>query len=338
MDLNTIWFLLVGILIAGYAVLDGFDLGIGSLYYMLGKSETDKRILLASIGPFWNGNEVWLLTGGGALFAAFPLVYASVFSGFYLAMMLVLFGLIMRAAALEFRDRIDDEQWHKRFDLMFFVGSFLPALLLGVAMGNIAGGIPLDNSYRYTGGFFDLLNPYALLLGVLGLFAFLAQGSAYAVLKNEDTLQERAAKLMSPICWVWLLLFLLASVVTYLFEPGLCSNYLKYPVLYLLPLLAWISIAAAPLLLRNGHKKASFLASSLGMLSMIGTLGAGMYPNLARADNPANTLTIYNASSSPLTLKVMLIIALIGVPIVLIYTIWMYWVLRGPVKLDEAGY
>ena len=338
MDLNSIWFLLVGILIAGYAVLDGFDLGIGSLYYLLGKTESEKRLLHASIGPFWNGNEVWLLTGGGALFAAFPIVYASIFSGFYLAMMLVLIGLIMRAAAVEFRNQIEDEQWHKRFDLMFFLGSFLPALLFGVAMGNIAGGLPLDSSFRYTSGFIHLLNPYALLFGVLGLFAFLAQGSAYAVLKNEGALQERAAKLMPLLCWAWLLLFLCASVVTYFFKPGLWSNYFNYPVLYFVPLLAYVSVAGAPLMLRTGKIKTAFLATSLGMLGMIGTLGAGMYPNLVPANNPAYALTIYNASSSPLTLKAMLIIALIGVPIVLFYTIWMYWVFRGPVRLEEEGY
>jgi len=338
MDLNSIWFLLVGVLIAGYAVLDGFDLGIGSLYYLLGKTESEKQLLHASIGPFWNGNEVWLLTGGGAIFAAFPLVYATVFSGFYLAMMLVLFGLIMRAAAVEFRNQIEDETWHKWFDIIFFAGSFLPALLFGVAMGNIAGGIPLDSTHRYTGGFFGLLNPYALLLGVLGLFAFLAQGSTYAVLKHEGTLQERAARLASSISWIWLLLFIIASVVTYIFKPGLWSNYFSYPMLYVVPLLAFIGIAAAPLLLKNGYRDAAFPATSLGMLGMIGTLGAGLYPNLVPANNPAYSLTIYNASSSPLTLKAMLIIALIGVPIVLLYTIWMYWIFRGPVKIDEAGY
>lgn len=338
MDLNTAWFLLVGVLICGYAVLDGFDLGIGSLYYLLGRTEREKRLLLASIGPFWDGNEVWLLTGGGALFAAFPVVYATVFSGFYLAMMLVLFGLIMRAAAVEFRNRIEGEQWRKRFDLMFCLGSFLPALLFGVAIGNIAEGLPLNNSYQYTGGFLGLLNPYALLLGVLGLFAFLAQGTAYTALKNGGILQERAARLLTPLCWVWLLLFLNASAFTFIYERGLWENFFSYPLLYLIPLLAYFSIAAAPRFIQKGHKGAAFLATSLGIMGMIGTLGAGLYPNLVPAVNPAHALNIYNASSSPLTLKTMLVIALIGMPIVLVYTGWVYRLFSGQVSWEEQSY
>ena len=214
MDLNIIWFLLVGVLISGYAILDGFDLGVGSLYPWLGKTEEEKLTLLQSIGPFWDGNEVWLLTGAGAIFAAFPLVYASVFSGFYLAMMLVLLALILRAVAVEFRNHAQTARWRKRLDRLFFIGSILPALLFGVAMGNIAQGLPLNSSHYYTGSFFDLLNFYALLLGLLGLLAFLWQGSSYIMLKTEGELQENARRVFGRIWAACVVVYVLASLYT----------------------------------------------------------------------------------------------------------------------------
>lgn len=338
MDLNTVWFLLVGVLIIGYAILDGFDLGVGSLYYLLGKTEEEKRLLFHAIGPFWDGNEVWLLTGGGALFAAFPLVYASVFSGFYLAMMLVLFGLIFRAVAIEYRNKVDDPAWRARWDLLFFLGSFLPALLFGVAVGNVAKGLPLDNSYHYTGGFFALLNPYALLMGLLGLFGFLLQGNTYTMLKTEGVLQERARVLFPRIWTVFVILYVLASIYTYLIAPALFANYSKFPVLYAVPLLAAIGIVWAPKAVNAAKYGSAFFASSLTMAGMILTLAVGLFPNWVPATDPNLSLTIYNASSSQLTLKTMLIIALMGVPIVLFYTIYVYRVFRGKVKLEQDGY
>ncbi|MDA8211713.1 MAG: cytochrome d ubiquinol oxidase subunit II [Clostridia bacterium] len=338
MDLNTVWFLLVGVLIIGYAILDGFDLGVGSLYYLLGKTEEEKRLLINAIGPFWDGNEVWLLTGGGALFAAFPLVYASVFSGFYLAMMLVLLGLIFRAVAIEYRNKVDDQAWQARWDFLFFLGSFLPALLFGVAVGNVAKGLPLDSAYHYTGGFFGLLNPYALLLGLLGLFGFLMQGTTYTMLKTEGVLQERARGLFSRIWTIFVVLYVLASLYTYLVAPALFVNYSNLPVLDVIPLLAILGIALTPQAVKAARYGTAFFASSLTMAGMILTLAVGMFPNWVPAVDPNLSLTIYNASSSQLTLKTMLIIALMGVPIVLFYTIYVYRVFRGKVKLEQDGY
>lgn len=317
MDLNTIWFLLVGILIIGYAILDGFDLGVGSLYYLLGKTEEEKQVLLNSVGPFWDGNEVWLLTGGGALFAAFPQVYASVFSGFYLAMMVVLLGLIFRAAAIEFRNKVESETWKKRWDFLFFLGSFLPALLFGVAVGNVAKGLPLDSAYNYTGGFLALLNPYSLLLGCLGLAAFLMQGVTYTMLKTEGAVQERAKGLFTRIWIVFVAVYVISAVATYIVAPGLFANYAKMPALFLVPLLALAGIILGPLSTKAGRYGMAFLASSVTMAAMILTMALGMYPNWVPATDPNLSLTIYNASSSPLTLKIMLIIALLGVPVVL---------------------
>lgn len=338
MDLNTVWFLLVGVLIIGYAVLDGFDLGIGCLYYLIGKTEEEKRLLYNAIGPFWDGNEVWLLTGGGALFAAFPLVYATVFSGFYLAMMLVLFGLILRAVAIEYRNKVDDQTWHAKWDRLFFLGSFLPALLFGVAVGNVAKGLPLDSSHHYTGGFVGLLNPYALLLGFLGLFGILLQGNTYALLKTEGALQERSRVLFSRIWAIFVALYLLATFATYLVAPALFTNYNHFPVLYIVPMLALVGIILAPVAVKDAKYGTAFFASSLAMAGIILTLAVGMFPNWVPAVDPNLSLTIYNSSSSPLTLKTMLIIALMGVPVVLFYTIYVYRVFKGKVKLEHDGY
>ena len=338
MDLNTIWFLLVGILIVGYAVLDGFDLGVGSLYYLLGKNEQEKQVLLHAVGPFWDGNEVWLLTGGGALFAAFPLVYASVFSGFYLAMMLVLFGLISRAMAVEFRNKGDGPGWRRRWDFFFFLGSFLPALLFGVAVGNVAKGLPLDQAYNYTGTFFDLLNPYALLLGLLGLSGFLLQGTAYAMLKTTGGLQVRAKGMFTKILLLYLVLFLISAVFTYQIAASLFNNYLNHPVLLVVPLLAFGSAILTRSLIKLDRYGLVFAGTSLSIASMILTLAIGMFPNWVPAVNPDFSLTIYNAASSQLTLKTMLIIALTGVPLVLFYTIYVYKVFRGKVNTEHSGY
>lgn len=338
MDLNIIWFLLVGVLIIGYAVLDGFDLGVGSLYFLLGKTEEQKQLLMRAVGPFWDGNEVWLLTGAGALFAAFPLVYASVFSGFYLAMMLVLFGLILRAVAIEYRNKVDSPTWKARWDVLFFLGSFLPALLFGVAVGNIAAGLPLDSSYNYTGGFLRLLNPYALLLGLVGLFGMLLQGNTYVLLKTEGILQARAQGLFPRIWSIFVSLYLGASLATYIVIPTLFTNYIKYPILYLVPLLAIGGILWAPRAVKASNYGCAFLASSLAMAGMILTLAVGLFPNWVPALDPRLSLTIYNSASSQLTLKTMLIIALSGVPIVLFYTIYVYRVFKGKVTLENNGY
>ena len=339
MDLNTIWFLLVGVLIIGYAILDGFDLGIGSLFYILGKTENEKKTLINSIGPVWDGNEVWLLTGGGALFAAFPFVYATVFSGFYLAMMLVLFGLIIRAIGVEYYFKIDDDKSiQSLMGKIFFVGSIVPALLFGVAVGNVVVGISLDSLQNYSGSFFGLLNPYALIIGITGLVGFLLQGSAYTVLKTEEDLQERAAHLTGIFNWSLLVVWLLGTVATYFFAPHMFTNYNSIPFLYVIPLLTLVSMVSIPMLLKAKAYGKVFIASSLAIATEILTIAAGLFPNLVIAKDPAQSLTIYNASSSNLTLTVMLIIALIGVPIVLVYTVYVYYVFRGKAKPERQGY
>lgn len=338
-DLNIVWFFLVVILLIGYAILDGFDLGIGSLFFALGKTDEEKRILLHSIGPVWNGNEVWLLTGAGAIFAAFPFVYATVFSGFYLAMMLVLFALIFRAVAIEYYFRTeDDKKLQKLMEKLFFIGSFIPALLFGVAVGNVVVGIEIDELQNYVGTFFDLLNPYALILGVVGLCGFMLQGSTYAMLKTEGDLQERAINFSKKLVPITLVVWLIGTIATYIFAPHMFTNYTNYWILFIVPLLTLIALVAIPTFIKKKRYGWTFISSSAVIFTKVLTLAIGLFPNIVIATDPSKNLTIYNASSSDLTLKVMLIIALIGMPIVIAYTSYVYYVFHGKTSSDQAGY
>ena len=322
--LRNTWFFLIGILLLGYSILDGFDLGIGMLFPFLGREEREKRILLNAIWPFWDGNEVWLLTAGGALFAAFPHAYATVFSGFYLALMLVLFALIFRAVSIEFWHY--DEGRRKIWEWSFILGSFLPSLLFGVALGNLILGIPLNGDMNFTGDFFTLLRPFPLLIGVLGLSAILLQGSTYAVLKTEGALQSRARE-AARILWIaFIVLFVIAFFATVAYLPEILRRGWVW-LSALVVLAAWVWFFKSLKQQRNG---VSFIMSSLIFTGLWGIVGASIHPNLVRASNLFyNSLSIYNASSSELTLKVMLIIALIGMPLVIAYTAFVYRVFKG---------
>jgi cytochrome d ubiquinol oxidase subunit II len=325
---NT-WYLLIGVLLVGYSVLDGFDLGVGTLLPFLAKKESDKRTLFNAIGPFWDGNEVWLLTGGGALFAAFPHVYATVFSGFYLALMLVLFALIFRAVALEFWSY--DEPRRGLWEWAFVIGSFLPSLLYGVALGNVVVGIPLNAQMEFTGNFFTLLRPFPLIVGLLGLAAILMQGATYTALKTEGALRMQAKKLLSTLWLAFIVLFGLSFVGALIFKSDVAGNILAY-VAGLVVLATWYLTKRAS---QQGKDGQAFLMSSLTFLGLWGIVGAIHYPNLVLASNdPGLSLTITNTSSSQLTLTVMLIIALVGMPFVIGYTIYAYKVFKGKVKLN----
>jgi cytochrome d ubiquinol oxidase subunit II len=340
MTLRVAWYILIGVLLIGYAILDGFDLGVGVLYRIVAKTDRERRILLNSIGPVWDGNEVWILTGGGALFAAFPQVYATVFSGFYLALMLVLYALIFRAVSLEFRSKMQDERWRNAWDWAFSVGSFLPALLYGVAIGNVARGVPVDASMEFAGNFFTLLNPYALLIGLLGLAVFVTHGALYLTLKTEGVLAERAG-LWAQRAWLAsVVLYGLATIATVIESPHKFDNFFRYPIAWLAVLLSWAAILyTGNLALRKGQYKRAFLSSAVAIASLMSVFGIGNFPDMLPAVNDvAHSLTIYNASSSDKTLQVMLVIALIGMPIVIAYTAYVYRVFKGKVQLSEEGY
>lgn len=341
-DLQLTWFLLVGVLLTGYAILDGFDLGVG-IWYLFARKQDERPALLNAVGPLWDSNEVWLLTGGGALFAAFPHVYATVFSGFYLALMLLLFALIFRAVAFEARNKSESPAWRGAWDYAFALGSALPALLFGVALGNIIRGLPLDEARNYTGDFFGLLNPYALLVGLLGFAMIATHGAVFITLKVEGDLANRAKRWARWSCIAFLCLFLLVDHVTVLNRKELIGNYLSYPILWVIPVIALASIIKTWVFNEIGRASWAFLASCSAIASLMAMVGTAIFPNLVPARNVAEdgsdlSLTIMNSSSSELTLKVMLIVALIGMPLVLLYTTWVYRIFGGKVTVSDEGY
>lgn len=337
MDLNMIWFLLVGILIMGYSVLDGFDLGVG-IIHLFTKDENEKRVDLNAIGPVWDGNEVWLLTGGGALFAAFPIVYATVFSGFYIAFMLLLTALIFRAVSFEFR-KYSEAKDKKYWDIAFGLGSLIPALLYGVAIGNILRGLPIDARGVYHGTFLGLLSPYALVVGSVSLSMFVMHGAIYMTLKSEGSLVEKMVKRANKAWIVFVLVYLTATIMTIFEGKWLFASILGFPIFWVLLLLLFVTIIYIPIGLKTRRFGNTFTASALMIATMILLMALSMFPKLVPSSiDLSYSLTIYNASSTPRTLETMLIIALIGIPIVLGYTIWIYRIFKGKVVLDKDSY
>jgi cytochrome d ubiquinol oxidase subunit II len=338
MLLQDIWFFIWGLLWAIYFMTDGFDLGIGTLLPFLGKTDADKEIMYNATGPLWDGNEVWLLTAGGVTFAAFPKVYAVMFSSLYSALMLILFALIFRGVSFEFRSKVEDVRWHKVWDTCIFLGSALPAILFGVAFANIFRGIPIDQNGVYQGTLFTLLNPYGLLGGALFLFLFLVHGALWLANKSEGELHERAVKMAKTL---WVVLLCVAAIFLYasFFATKLYDNYLAHPSLFILVL---ITLAALLGIRYYLAKKSTWKAWFSSAVTIIGTtfFGViGLYPNMFPSSlDPAYSLTAHNASSSSLTLTIMLIVVLIFVPIVLAYQIWTYNLFKGKITEEDFAY
>ena len=347
--LANIWFALIAVLIIGYIVMDGLDLGTGILYPFIAKSEEDKRVMLRAIGPIWDGNEVWLLTAGGALFAAFPAVYATVFSGFYLALMLVLFCLILRAAALEFRTI--DPQWARFWDGSFFVASTVASLLVGVAAGNVIRGVPIDKAGEYAGNFFTLLNPFALLVGITGLCWIIWHGASWLSLKTVGDLRKRAMKVRQHAT----LALIISLVVTTVLAPLFASHAFATGSTSLIAIggavLAVVGVAASMVYGSKGVKS-SEPCDKFDLVALFGSAltGAGavliwagsIFPNMLPALNngaydASKSLSVALSSSSDLTLLVMLIITAIGVPLVLFYTILIYKTYAGRIQPNEES-
>ncbi|MDR1421293.1 MAG: cytochrome d ubiquinol oxidase subunit II [Coriobacteriales bacterium] len=354
--LQILWFLLITILLVGYFILDGFDLGSGILYPFVAKDEKEKAIVRRAVGPLWDGNEVWLLTAGGALFAAFAPAYATSFSGFYLAIMLVLFGLIFRAIALEFRSR-DTARWRRFWDVAFCVGSFVPALLFGAAIGNVIAGVALDGAGDYRGGFFSLLNPFALLCAVMGLVAFITQGAAWLALKAplDSAVRKRAIRLRSLFNILELAVFALVSIFfLFLVLPTFdLDARLGMTVAYVFAGLFIVGWVVARILLGTGKDVLIFLATNIIPVALVGLTAASIFPYLIpAADNPQGVitwfltpgadiaslgLTIFNSSGSELSLLCMTIITCIGLPLVLAYHVIIYRTFRGRITEKDLG-
>jgi cytochrome bd ubiquinol oxidase subunit II len=333
--LETTWFILWGLLWAMYFMLDGFDLGLGSMLPVLSKSDRDRRVIYNAMGPFWDGNEVWLLTAGGATFAAFPRTYAVMFSSLYTPLMLLLFALILRGISFEFRSKVESPAWRTIWDACLTGGSFVAALLLGVAFANIFAGIPVDVDGVFHGNLFTLLNPYGLVGGVLFVLLFLHHGALWLSIKAEDALQARAAR-AAVIIWPVLVLVAVTFLVHSWFATSLYDNYLAHPVLFVIPALAVVGLVGARVFAAKRAWWKAWGASGLAIFACTFFGVAGLFPNLFPSSlDPAATLTAFNTASSPLTLKIMLGVALVAVPSAIAYQTMVYVWFRGKVT-DEV--
>ncbi len=338
LDLNITWFVLIGVLLTGYAILDGFDLGVGSLHLLI-KNDLDRRIALNSIGPFWDGNEVWLVTGGGALFAAFPHVYATFTSGFYLAVMLILMVIIFRAVAIEFRSKVESATWRKAWDIAFSVSSIMIGLLFGIALGNVIIGIPVAADKEAYMSFFDLLNPYAILVGITTVALFMMHGAIFLVMKTEGDLQKLIRSWVNNTIIFFVICYVTTTMATLIYVPQMASILKSHPEYFLIAILNMLAIANIPREIFHGREFRAFLSSSFSIFALLALFAIGIFPNLLTSTiSPEYSLNIYNAASSRTTLEVMFTMALIGIPFVLSYTISIYWIFRGKVKLDNTSY
>ena len=364
--LRLIWWLLLGILLIGFAVMDGFDLGVGTLLPAVARTDAERRLVLNVIGPVWEGNQVWLITGGGAIFAAFPALYAVSFSGFYLAMFLILFALILRPVGFKFRSKVEDKRWRAVWDWSLFIGGFVPALVFGVAMGNVLLGAPFhfDDTLRihYTGGFFALLSPFALLCGLISVSMLVAHGAAMLVIKTDGPVAVRARRYGSLAALATALFFVLAgiwvatgisghaiigaaetsSASNPLFKQvitspgGWMANYQSMPWTWIFPALGVAGALLSALMLRAGRGLAAFLASAAAIASIILTEGLALFPFLLPSStHPSSGLTLWDSSSSHMTLFVMLVATCMFLPLILFYTSWVYRVLRGKVSPES---
>ncbi|AAM86612.1 cytochrome D ubiquinol oxidase subunit II [Yersinia pestis] len=362
--LRFIWWLLIGVLLIGFAVTDGFDMGVGILLRIIGKNDTERRIMINSIAPHWDGNQVWLITAGGALFAAWPMVYAAAFSGFYIAMILVLAALFFRPVGFDYRSKLENSRWRNMWDWGIFIGSFVPAVVFGVAFGNLLQGVPFHmNEYMrlfYTGNFFQLLNPFGLLAGIVSLTMLVTQGATYLQMRTRGELHLRSRKAAQISALVMSVAFLLAGiwlvkgidgfVITSVLDTAAESNpmrkevahqagawlinFNKYPILWALPALGVILPLFTILLSRFEKGAWAFLFSSLTIACVILTAGVTMFPFVMPSSTMPNvSLTMWDATSSLLTLKVMTIVAIIFVPIILLYTSWCYYKMFG--RIDK---
>ncbi len=339
MSLAELWFGILGVLLAGYAVLDGFDFGVGMLHLVVCRDDTERRLIINSIGPLWDGNEVWLVTFGGALFAAFPVVYASIFSAFYLPFMLLLVGLIFRATAIEFRSKQKSRHWRRVWDFAFAGASLLCAVLMGVAVGNSLIGIPIGERGIYQGTLQDLLGPYPILIGALTAALFTMHGAIYLYLKTEGDLQQRLVPFMWSTFGVFLVLYMLGTIATLVLRPEVTANLKSHPEGWAIVLLNVLAIANIPRAIYKGRPGYAFLSSSATIVALVTLFGAALFPNLVWSSvAPEHHLAVNESSSSDSTLWLITVIAIIGMPLVLTYTAIVYWTFRGKVKLGEFSY
>ena len=327
MELSTVWFLLIAVLWTGYLVLEGFDFGVGMLLPVLGRNDTDRRVLINTVGPVWDGNEVWLLTAGGATFAAFPEWYATMFSGFYLPLLLILLALIVRVVAFEWRGKIDDDRWRRTADRALIVGSWVPAVLWGVAFGNLVRGVHLDADHQYVGTFLDLLNPFALLGGATTGLIFLTHGAVFLTLKTDGDVRRRAGALAARLAVLTLVVagtFAVWSQVTY-----------SVPWTWAATAVAATALVGLVLTTRARREGWAFVSSAVAIVAAVVLIFGSMYPDVMPALDPQYSLTVQEASSTDYTLTVMTWVAVVLTPLVLLYQGWTYWVFRRRISAER---
>ncbi len=363
--LKFIWWLLVGVLLVGFTVMDGHDMGVGALLPFVGKTDDERRVCINTVAPHWDGNQVWFITAGGAIFAAFPFIYATAFSGFYWAMLIVLFALFLRPVGFDYRSKLHSQTWRNSWDWALFVGSFVPPVIFGVAFGNLLLGVPFyfDDSLRsfYTGSFWALLNPFALLCGVVASSMVIAHGGVYLAHRTEGDVQKRAkcfsaiaqavALMGFTLAGVWVVLGIEGYAIASGANPNMLSdptlkvvvheagawmhNFNAMPLLWIVPLLAYVGFLGAWALVASGKTFWAFWSSAIGIAGVIATAAVAMFPfMMPSSSHPNMSLTLWDSASSELTLTVMLVVALIFVPIILVYTRWAYSVMRGKVTAD----
>ena len=361
-SLKVIWWLLVAVLLVGFAIMDGHDMGVGTLLPFVGRDDTERRVIINTVGPHWDGNQVWFITGGGAIFAAWPLVYATAFSGFYWAMLVVLWSLFFRPVGFDYRSKIDNPSWRRLWDWGLFIGGAVPPLIFGVAFGNLLQGVPFhfDSTLQstYEGSFWALLNPFALLCGVVSSSMITLHGAVYLAHRTEGDIQRRALVWVKVAGWLLLAAFSVAGVwlasgiegyvITSVIDPNSLpdplaktvsrasgawlANYRHWPLTLLVPMLAYMGTLGAMGLARRGHTFAAFWASAIALTGIIGTAGVSMFPFvMPSSSHPEASLTVWDSVSSHLTLGLMLGATLIFMPIIIIYTRWAYRVMRGKV-------
>lgn len=336
MEFQIIWFILWGTLWAVYFMLDGFDFGAGILQNFLPKNDTEKRVIINTVGPVWDGNEVWLITAGGATFAAFPTTYALMFSYLYSALLIILFALIFRGVAFEFRGKVDSDSWRKGWDIAIFLGSFIPTLLFGVAFGNIFQGLPMDAN-GYHGTLLTLLNPYGLLTGILFVLLFVVHGALWLSVKTNVDMSIKASNVANKT-WYLLLVVAVLFLIYTAFATNLYANYLQNMVWFIVPVIAVFALLGIKIFASKGQHLKAFYSSCLTIVMVTFTGVIGLYPNLIPSSiDRRYSLTIFNSSSSIYTLKIMTVVALVFVPVVIAYQIWTYGIFRHKVTTDDIA-
>lgn len=337
-DYSTWWFLVFGAVITGYAILDGFDLGAGAMHLFL-KKEESRRIALNAIGPIWDGNEVWLVIGGGALFAGFPVAYAAIFSAFYVPFMVFIVGLIYRAVAIEFRSKEPGKMWRASWDFVYFFACTTVSLSLGLMLGNVALGIPLDANHEFAGHWLDFFNPFSLLVAVTTLALFMMHGAIFLTMKTEGRLFAKTTVLAKNFTIFFVVAFSLTTIYTLLYVPHLSDRIRSAPAFFAIPMVMVLAVANIPRQLSRRKFRNAFISSAVTIASLLTAVAVEIFPNLVFApNNPANSITIANGASSQTTMLLLLKIALVGAPLVFAYSAFVFWTFKGKVKMDDSSY